>query len=351
MNKLKQNAFWGGVVIAGAILVVTFGALVVPKWAVKGGLQSKVKSVWRGLQKEKSFPSDGDVATHVDQKEKVVKAYKDYGVFYTASNDHLQRWFPDLKLPANQGPNRGNFMAAYRLQREEVERGLKEKGVRIGIGDETAKHTFGFNWEDPQPADFDKCGPDEGKVLKELQKRFWARQRVANAIATILTKGGKVTRVHDFRFFRKPHPQITGLWDNPHTGLDAVHYMGVGAPPNQMPQNFQEYELPQKLGRTMTFGFALELPYSQVPGVISEILNPAAEVNVMQRLLVNVIGSHVTIREQNEPSKTVVYPEGDKVAKEAAIQKAKDEVKPIDVMLTVTCQIIDFEPSELRKFE
>ena len=29
----------------------------------------------------------------------------------------------------------------------------------------------------------------------------------------------------------------------------------------------------------------------------------------------------------------------------------KDGIKPVNVMLTVTCQIIDFEPTELKKFE
>jgi hypothetical protein len=352
MNKMKLNAFWTGVAIAGVVLVIAFGAKVVPLWAAKSASLKKVRTLTQTLQKEKAFPSDSDIQTFLDQREKTVKAYKDFGVFYAQSSEHLNRWFPDLKLAPNQYPNRGNFMASYRSQKEAIENTLKEKGVKLGTGDESGKYTYGFNWEDPQPDQFNPVAADEGKILKEIQKRFWARQRVANAILTILAEGGKVSRVHDFRFFRKLHPQMTGItWDSYPTGEYAVTYLGVGAQANLAPLQFTEFDLPQKLGKTITFGFALELPYSQVPRVISEILNPAAEKNVAARLLVNVIGSHVTIREQNEPTKTVVYPQGDSAAQAAAIQKAKDEVKPVDVMLTVTCEIIDFEPSEMKKFE
>ena len=354
MNKLKQNAFWAGVVIAGAALVITFGALVAPKWARKSGLQSRVKGVWRNLEKEKTFPSDADIETHKEQRGKIIKAYGEFGTFYTQSSERLQQWFPDLKLAANADPNRGNFMASYRLEKDKIEAALKEKGVKIGIGDETTRINYGFNWEDPQPADFDRMGADDKKVLKEMQKRFWARQRVATTILTIINdtqNPGKVNRVHDFRFFRKLHAQLSGTWDSFPSAQDAVNYMAVGAQPNMAPQNFQEYELPQKLGRTMTFGFALELPYSQVPRVISEILNPAAEKGVANRLLVNVVGSHVSIREQNQPSEPVVFTVGDEAARAEAIKKVKDAVKPIDVMLTMTCQLIDFEPSELKKLD
>jgi hypothetical protein len=354
MNKLKLNPFWAGVAIAGVALLVIFVAKVVPLITSKGGWQRKVRTLTQTLQKEKAFPSDLDIRTFVEQREKTVKAYNDFGVFYSQSSERLDRWFPDLKIASNQSPNRGNFMASYRTQKDEIEKTLKEKGVRIGTGDESGKYTYGFNWEDPQPDQFAPPFPptDEIKVLREIQKRFWARQRVANAILIILNSGGKVGRVHDFRFFKKLHPQMTGItWDSYPGGDYAVSYLGVGAPPNQPPLQFTEYELPQKLGRTMTFGFALELPYSQVPRVISEILNPAADKTPGERLLVNVIGAHVTIREQNEATKTVSYIQGDTAAREAAIQKVREEVKPIDVMLTVTCEIIDFEPTEMKKFD
>lgn len=350
---MKKNAFWVGTGAAGAVVVIFFAVMVVPLWTKKSSTERSLGRLVKKLKDEKSIPGNPDIANCGEARTKTVEQYKKLGDFYTTSNDHLERWFGDLKLAANQDPQRDGFMAIYRREKDDIEKALKDKGVTIGIPDAANpdKHKHGFNWEDPQPDEFGRIIADEKRVLKEIQKRFWARQRVANALLAILNDNSKVGRVHDFRFFRKLHPSLgSAVWEQYPT-TEPVHYMGVGAPPNAPPQNFAEYDLPQKLGRTMTFGFAVELPYSQVPRLISEILNPAAEKAVAARLLVNVIGSHVTIREQNDPEVKKTVTRGDAVGKAKIEEEFKAAVKPIDVLLTVTCQIIDFEPSELKKLD
>lgn len=352
--SMKRNTFWVGTGAAAALVVVLFGVLVVPLWAKKSSKQSALGKLLKRLKDETAIPGSPDIAACEEAKAKAIEQYKKIGDFYSASNDHLERWFPELKLAANQDPQRDGFMSIYRREKDEIEKALKAKGVVLGVQDpmNADKYKFGFNWEEPDPNDFNKLQAEEKKILKEIQKRFWARQRVANALLTILNENGKVTRVHDFRFFRKLHTALAGsTWEQFPTGEAAVHYAGVGAQLNAAPQNFSEYDLPQKLGKTLTFGFAVELPYSQVPRLISEILNPAAEKAVASRLLVNVIGTHVTIREQNEAEIKKNVPQGDKDAKEKAEAEIKAGIKPIDVLLSVTCQIIDFEPSELQKFD
>lgn len=357
MNKLKQNIFWVATGVAGAVVVVFFAVGVVPRNLKKGELQSSVRNQVRKLKQIQDIPGNPDIASFKEAKEKTIEQYQKIGDFYGKSNEHLERWFPDLRLAANQDPPRDGFMAIYRREREEIEKSLKDKGIAIGVpdpSDSSKANKYGFSWEDPQTGDWDpqRIGSDEKRVMKEIQKRFWARQRVAQAILTILGDNGKVSRVHDFRFFRKLHPSLaTSPWETFPAGQDAVHYAGVGSQPNVAPPNFLEYDLPQKLGKTMTFGFALELPYSQVPRVISEILNPAAEKGAAARLLISVIGTHVTIREQNEPEVRKTVPKGDPTVKTAEEARIKASVKPIDVLVTVTCQIVDFEPSELKKLD
>jgi len=354
---MKKNAFWIGTGAAGAVVVIFFAVMVVPLWTKKSSTQTRLGRLVKKLRDEKSIPGADDIRSFEEAKAKTIEHYQKLGVFYTTSNDHLERWFPDLKLAANQDPQRDGFMAIYRREKDDIEKALKDKGVVLGVPDSgnaanPDKMRLGFNWEDPDPQAFGKVLADEKRVVKEIQKRFWARQRVANALLRILGDGGKVVRVHDFRFFRKLHLSwASEAWEMFPGGEHAVHYMGVGAQSNVAPTAFLEYDLPQKLGKTMTFGFAVELPYSQVPRLISEILNPAAEKDVAARLLVNVIGSHVTIREQNEPEVKRDVPQGDPVAKAKIEADLKAAVKPIDVLLTVTCQIIDFEPSELKKLD
>ncbi len=351
---MKKNAFWIGTGAAGAVLVIFFAVMVLPLWTKKGATEKNLGNLVKRLKGENSIPGTPDITACEVARTKTIEQYRKLGEFYATSNDHLERWFTDLKLAANQDPQRDGFMSIYRREKDEIEKALKEKGVTIGVPDPANpdKPKHGFNWEDPQPDEFGRIIADEKRVLKEIQKRFWARQRVAHALLSILNDNGKVGRVHDFRFFRKLHPSLgSATWETFPTLDHAVHYMGVGAPANAAPQNFAEYDLPQKLGKAMTFGFAVELPYSQVPRLISEILNPAAEKAVAARLLVNVIGTHVTIREQNDPEVKKTITRGDAEGKAKIEAEVKAAVKPIDVLLTVTCQIIDFEPSELKKLE
>ncbi|HLF95364.1 MAG TPA: hypothetical protein VJB14_17990 [Planctomycetota bacterium] len=351
---MKKNAFWIGTGAAGAVVVIFFAVMVVPLWTKKSSTQGRLVRLVKKLKDEKTLPSTEDIESFEKSKARTIEQYKKLGDFYATSNDHLERWFTDLKLGANQDPQRDGFMAIYRREKDDIEKALNEKGVVIGVPDpaNADKMRLGFNWEDPDPQAFGRVIADEKRVVKEIQKRFWARQRVANALLKILGDGGKVGRVHDFRFFRKLHPAwASEAWEIFPGGEHAVHYMGVGAQSNVAPTAFLEYDLPQKLGKTMTFGFAVELPYSQVPRLISEILNPAAEKDVAARLLVNVIGTHVTIREQNEPEVKRDVPQGDPVTKAKIEAELKAAVRPIDVLLTVTCQIVDFEPSELKKLD
>jgi len=103
----------------------------------------------------------------------------------------------------------------------------------------------------------------------------------------------------------------------------------------------------------MTFGFAVELPYSEVPKAIREILNPGNGAQA-QDMLINLIGTHITIREQNVPLVNFMFIRGDAAdeaaKREAALKKAGGD-KAHPVLLAVTCQIIDFDASRVKKFE
>jgi hypothetical protein len=359
MNKLKQNAFWAGLGIAGVALVAFFGLMVVPATMAKATAHSRIVKLKNTLRDKGAFAGDEDIKSFEEARAKYKDNYSKIGEFYSKSKEHLERWFPALNLPSNQDPARDAFTGIYHNESATIEEALRKKGVAVGIGSEDAndkKPRFGFSWEDPTPDDWGKImqAGDEKKVVREIQKRFWARQRVANAILTIVNDGGKVNRVHDFRFFKRLHTLIQNpAWEIMPQQENQVVYMGIGMSANQNIglQSFNEYELPQKLGRTMTFGFALELPYSQVPRIISEMLNPAAEKDVAARLLVNVIGTNITIRDQNMPEVLIRYGYGDQADKDRKTKEAQENVKPIDVLVTVTCQLIDFEPSELKKFD
>ena len=358
MKKIKLSPFWLGIVVAGGVLLVVLVALVLPKKAVLAKRVRTVNQLANDLKNAKDgTPSRADIDSWTKYKGDVSTAYKQVTDFYTLSDKYLERWFPGILLGGDGDPSRDIFMARYRDEGDRLEDQLVKKDVKIGVddGNPGAKGKFGFNWEAVSPNDWALIAAnpaDEKSVLRELQKRYWARQRLANAI---LNGGVKVNRIVDFRFFKKLHEKLGNApWEQfQYKPEDTVHWPAVNAGTNGQPIGFAETDLPSDLGKTLTFGFAVELPYSEVPKAIREILNPGNEAAAAERMLVNLIGTHVTIRDQNEPVVRFTFEQGnkeDEAAKRAdALSKAGGE-KARPVLLAVTCQIVDFDPTKVKKF-
>jgi hypothetical protein len=362
MKKIKLSPFWLAIVAAVAVWAFLLLPYIFTMQSTSGKLARDVKREADNLNAAKpGTPSRGDIETWQKYKSEVGRAYSDVTAFYSSSDKYLERWFPGILLGADGDPARDAFMTRYLDEGKKLEEQLAKAphNVAVGLEDETGvkKSRFGFNWEAVSPNDWNTIashGPnDEKNVLRELQKRFWARQRLANII---LNSNVKVARIVDFRFFKPLHERLgQATWQQfPTKPAETIHWQGVNAGANGQPMGFAETELPNELGKTLTFGFAVELPYSEVPKAIREMLNPGNEASAQERMLVNLIGTLVTIREQNEPVVTFNYILNDNADMEAkkadALKKAGGD-KPRTVLLAVTCQIIDFDPAKVKKFE
>jgi len=360
MKKPQLSPFWLGMIAAGGILILIFSLVVLPMMNKHETLKRKVKTKATELTAAKEgTPSRADIESWNKYRSELVRSYGDITKFYIDCDKVLERWFPNLLVGADGVPARDTFMARYLDEGKTLEDKLTAKPyeVRIGIEDEKGgRPKFGFNWEQIQPQMWGAIaagGPaDEVAVLRELQKRYWARQRLANII---LNSGVKVGHVVDFRFFKKLHPSLNNApWEQyPSKQDEIIHWQGVGAGLQGQANGFMETELPSGLGTTMTFGFAVELPYAEVPKAIREILNPGNGAQA-QDMLINLIGTQITVKEQNVPLVNYTFEQGnaaDEAAKKAdALLKAGgDRARP--VLLAVTCQIIDFDSSKVKKFE
>jgi catechol 2,3-dioxygenase-like lactoylglutathione lyase family enzyme len=347
MNKLKQNAFWVGMGVALAILAGFFGYTVTARATMESD-RRKLKGLVQQLNP--SVPGDKDIEGWKGYKDALDGDFKKIVEFYEGCDKNLEKWFSGL--PEN--PNRGAFMALYRDQIAAIEKALGEKGTQLGLREEgganpgvpaaAVKGKHGFNWEEPQPQDFDvivRAAPaDEARVLKELQKRFWVRERAAN----VILGGVKVSRVVDFRFLRRLHEK-----------LQQPEWESAPDPKAMLPANYAqsgtrevEFDLPNGLGKTMSFAFSVELPYSEVPKFVQEFLNPSAAAAAKERMLLTVNQCHVTITGQNEPEYSVTYQEGDLERKKALIEDIKKKTAARDVLLMMSCQIIDFDPTKAK---
>jgi hypothetical protein len=362
MKKINLSPFWLVVVAAIGVLVFALVPYIFTMINNKKKVNGQLRRLAADLKSAKEgTPSRQDIETWQKYRSEVVRAYNDVTKFYSDSDKVLERWFPNLLLGADGDPARDAFMTRYVDEGNQLENKLAAKPyeVKIGVEDPTPgqKSKAGFNWEPITPSDWNVIAAggaaEEKHVLHELQKRYWARQRLAN---TILNGGVKVYRIVDFRFFKKLHEKLGAApWEQfPNKAEEVIHWQGVSAGSTGQPIGFAETDLPNELGKTLTFGFAIELPYSEVPKAIREMLNPGNQPAAQEPMLVNLIGTHVTIRDQNEPVVGFTYilgDETDKAAKHAdALRKAGgDKARP--VLLSVTCQIVDFEPSKVKKFD
>jgi len=362
MKKIKLSPFWLAVLAAVGVLLFGLLPLILKMINDKKKENIRLRSLAGALREAKEgTPSKQDIESWQKYRAEVVRHYNDVTKFYSDSDKILERWFPNLNLNANGVPARDAFMIRYNDEANQLESKLGQKPHEVKFGSDEpqagARAKGGFNWEALTPADWAIIAgggeADETHVLRELQKRYWARQRLANAI---LNGGVKVNRIVDFRFFKKLHEKLgQAAWEQfPTKAEEMVHWQGVGAGTNGQPIGFAETDLPNELGKTLTFGFAVELPYSEVPKAIREMLNPGNQAAEREPMLVNLIGTHVTIRDQNEPVVNYTYilnDEADKAAKHADALKKAGGDKARTVLLSVTCQIIDFEPSKVKKFD
>jgi len=360
VKKPQLSPFWMGMLAAAGILVLVASLLVAPKYTAKNRLTGRIRTKTKELTEAKDgTPSRADIESWNKYRAELVRSYNDITKFYADSDKVLERWFPNLLIGADGDPARDTFMGRYLDEGKQLEDKLTAKPyeVRIGIEDTVGgRPKFGFNWEAIQPQMWGAiaaAGPaDEKAVLHELQKRYWARQRLANII---LNGGVKVSHILDFRFFKLLHPSLNSApWQQTPTKPDEiVHWQGVGANPQGQAIGFAETDLPSGLGTTLTFGFAVELPYAEVPKAIREILNPGNAPQA-QDMLINLIGTHVTIKEQNVPKVEFIFEQGNQ--SDEALKKAEALLKaggdrPRPVLLAVTCQIIDFDATKVKKFE
>lgn len=339
MSKIKQNMFWVGVGVATAILVAGFVILVLPQYADRSKYQGEITKSLKSIKPD-NVPSTKDLDQWKAYRAGLINNYEEIKRFYADADQNLERWLGGLQDPVA----RGQFMQAYSDAIAKIEDDLKAKGVQVEDPEGEARFKGGFLWEVPAAADFDRIGlNEEPAVLKQIQKRFWARQRVAD----VILKGGfKVTRVYDFRFPRRLHEKIQSApWENQQRPAGSVVKYAF----EDSSGKFVEKESAGGLAKTVTFGFAVILPYSGVPKFIREFLNPS-DANARERLLINILHSHVTIQEQNEAEYEYEYKYRDKKDKEEKEAELAKRATVKDVILVVTAQLVDFDATKAKTF-
>jgi hypothetical protein len=344
MKKLNVDRFWAAIAFAAGLLVLLWSLVLIPKIAHHSRLRADLAIKARDLELAKTgTPSRADVDRWLQYKACLTQSTSFIAGFYADNSKSLRKWFPDLP----KSPARDAFVLRYQDEAKNLENSLTRSAQHVVVGANEEELAPGFNWEDLRIERWEPLGRDDERIiLRELQKRFWARQRIAN-----LALNGRVhlKRIVDIRFFNRLHERFPE-GGSPQGGIPRAQWPGLMPDAaGGMPRQFQETLLPGDLGRKLTFGFAIELPYSEIPKAIREVLSPGAEASAHEGMLISLMGTRVTIRGQNPLKATFDFEEGneeERKRKEAEILKSAG---PRNVLLTVTCQIMDFDPSKLQE--
>lgn len=318
-----MKTFWIGVCLAIGLLVVILATQVAPQAARAADLKKDVRFLARQLEGAvPGTPSRQDIAGWKRYRADLDEAARQVTAFYAERDRHFERWFPGLTSGPNGAPSRDAFVTRFRDEGRALEEALRRVWVKVGpIDDDGAP---GFNWEELTIQVLNDIGrADEAAVLHAAQKRFWARQRIADLA---LQEKVRISRIVDFRFFERLHDRAG---ERPRrSGNEKVSWPGLS-------RDFQESPLPAGLGRTFTFGAVLQLPAGEVPRAIRELLNPGRD-------LLTLVGAHVTIGEPLTPI-AIPYEKGKEEEFERLFREARKAHPSRDVLLTLSCRILDLD--------
>lgn len=339
-DKLKKNAFGLGLA-AGVVVIVAFFFLFV--WSAmsqRDQLKNTVGKLKKDLEEIKSkgpeMPSDVKLEDFQKLKEQLGQSLAACKDWYKKYDRSLELWF--RKFPEGQDPAIGQFAAEYEDRQKGLEKDLEDKGVQVGIEmPQGAAPGFApggaprsglkLKWEDPNAMD-----------MKVVQKRFWIRERVKNALLALKNEAkDSVVALEEVRFLPDPGGA-------PASGDDYLGWpqsSGGGAAP--------EYDLKGGYGKVITCGVRALIYYPHVPKLLRLLLDTDG---VSPPMLVHLRGARVAITEpldEEIPITIQVLPNTPAQEVQALRQKALDEHKPAPrpIRVLVTLEVFDFDGAKL----
>lgn len=330
MDKLKRNGFWVGLVVVLAVIVLAYVYYVEGERSARAraskalaNLKTELDGV---LSKPEEIPSDKQVEAYAKRLKELQADLEQCKSWYKSYDDSLEAWFQGL--PAQPDP--GVFGATYDAKRQDMETALKAAGIQIGIQPMQSSTgamgpvTGGLNWP--------MVGSPNAPSIKDIQKQYWVRERVSNALLAIqqATNNKGVSTLEEIIF--SPHPKKQ--------------------PPDDYPSwpPFPE-GLPNNYGMVITCGIRVEMSNAQAPAFLKMLLEKDEP---SPKLLTHLRGVRITITNpmQDKVPETIDYtpdqnPAQLKAQKEQELKQKHWQPKPVRVF--VTYDVFDFDGEKLAK--
>jgi hypothetical protein len=332
MEQLKKNGFWVGLAVVAAVIAGGFVYLVVfGEWEARAKAETKLKAdnqkLKNILEKPAEIPSQkqiADIKIRTEELRVEVEKCKDWYKGYDAV---LDQWFEGLPNP----PAIGAFKAQYDTLRDKMKADLESAGIHVGVRPQGGESTLltpgpaasgGLLWEE--------VGAPNSPSILEIQKRFWIRKRIVDALLQIQQEAPKaVAAFEEIRF--APGTRATG-----------EEYPGWP---------YQTFDLPGKYGEVITCGIRVEITNAVIPKFLKLLLETDAP---GPKLLTHLRGMRIVPIEAlpDRIDEFIKVQAGE--SQDAAKQKRLDELKkewaaPRPVRLFVTYDVFDFDGEKLAK--
>jgi hypothetical protein len=339
--NLKANLFW---VVCGAlalVLVLLYMFLLKPKQEefdktlanIKGG-QRKLQTVLNPEAPElKGVPvGDPDIQRWNAHRQELIKKLEQVVKFYVDHDGSFEEWLPELSVKPGEVPNPGTFLSEWKTAINKVNEAAR-------ISDEADS---GLRWETITDADLSK--PAKDRLMKDLMKSFWIRQRVWESLRKIADRekaaGKRQTQILEVAWvqsvYSKPEYGLTPPPEFPPDRNTPSKYPGLSLT--------REFSFPGELGRTMTFGAELRIRLSDLPVFLSALLDP----NAKPAVFVELLGVRIEPDGVNEFSRTVPVPSDNQ---DAAMEEHEKKQEPQFIRAVVTARILDFDRAKLEEKE
>lgn len=371
MDKGRQNVFWVGTGVAAALAVAIFVFMVFPMWTTAGkkkvAIKKEVDIVSKGIQDIPGEPNKSDWTNH----EKALKGhYQDLLQTYLRADESLERWFDGIENESTFD----TFWTRLDDEKGKLEKEITGKGIKIGSPKDQDGQLIetmlpGFNW--PTRDEVQKQAPtneDQNEAKATLQKRFNITRAVANAISA---DRGKPNRLIDVTFlqrslvrrggsrpFAPPPPGTITVEPARYLGFVAGSYNESTLPTNgeaiapaaeAAPGTPETQAAETPLGRTISFGFCVDMNYDEVPDLVRNLVYPTQD----PVLSLTVVGVNIFVAEPNEIQRTEKKNVTSDLELQAKIKEAEQKTadgKPAPVRVYVTCQVFDFDPASVPTF-
>jgi len=374
MDKLKSNRFLAAMGALFVVAILAFAILVYPAWNAAG---TKTKAIKDNAVKInmvlKDLPGDPNVKDWQEHAGSLRARYGKTLQQLLADDKALGQWFDEL----DDNSTIAVFMNKYDDEKKKLQDDLVEKGVQLGspkIEDNKFVETRlpGFNWIQGSDITRAKSMEDDRLAKEILQKRFNICRAVVNAVSANYVKDAlRPRRLLDVTFLERfPYAPATppGVGDvkvlfsiniEPkryagHSGMGG-HFSEQALPSNgdDPPPPAEGSTAPDKpkvyLGKTLTFGFAVVMEYSQVPDLIRNLIQPSVE----PVLNLSIVGLNIFVPEPNPAEKTEIV-NVQKGEDTEPIKKKFDQMTadcpPPQVHVYVTCQVHDLDPAAVPAY-